>query len=118
MSLKSLLEDYKYDKDFIYEGLRLDLSYYLKKLMKEKGITKKELAKSMNVSPSYVTKIFSGSNVSLRTVAKVLSALKVDARLILENVENRKYRIIKFNTFNTFNTNEVSNESENLANAG
>jgi len=89
MSLKSLLEEYRYDEEFIYEGLRLDLSYYLKRLMEEKGITKKELAKRMGVSPAYVTKIFSGSNISLKTVAKVLSALEVDAKLVLEGAEKR-----------------------------
>ena len=85
--MKDLLEEYRYDEEFIYEGLRLDLSYYLKRLMEEKGITKKELAKRMGVSPAYVTKIFSGSNISLKTVAKVLSALEVDARLVLEDAE-------------------------------
>ena len=82
--MKDLLEECKYDEEFIYEGLRLDLSYYLKRLMEEKGITKKELARRMGVSPAYVTKIFSGSNISLRTVAKVLSALEVDVRLVLD----------------------------------
>ena len=55
--------------------------------MEEKGITKKELAKRMGVSPAYITKIFSESNISLRTVAKVLSALEVDARLLLDKRE-------------------------------
>jgi len=31
----------------------------------------------------------SGSNISLRTIAKVLSALEVDARLVLEDAEKR-----------------------------
>lgn len=81
MSLRDLLEQHRYSEDFIYEGLVLDLSYALKKIMEEKGLTKKELAERMGVSPAYITKIFKGSNISLRTVAKILSALEVDARI-------------------------------------
>ena len=79
MSLKDWLEEYKYDEEKIYYGLMLDLSYYLKQLMLEKGLNKKQLAQKMGVSPAYITKIFSGENISLKTVAKILSALEVDA---------------------------------------
>ena len=79
MSLKDWLEEYKYDEEKIYYGLMLDLSYYLKQLMLEKGLNKKQLAQKMGVSPAYITKIFSGENISLKTVVKILSALEVDA---------------------------------------
>ncbi len=92
MSLRDLLEEYKYGADFIYEGLILDISYQLKKLMEEKKTTKKQLAEKMGVKPSYVTKIFSGSNISIKTVAKVLAALEVDAEILLkEKEENSLY---------------------------
>ena len=84
MSLKDLLEEYRYDADFIYEGLILDISYQLKKLMVNKGITKKQLAEKMGVKPSYITKIFSGSNISIKTIAKVLAALEIDAEILLK----------------------------------
>lgn len=83
MSLKGLLEEYKYDADFIYEGLILDISYQLKKLMEKKKMTKKQLAEKMGVKPSYITKIFSGSNISIKTIAKVLAALEIDAEILL-----------------------------------
>ena len=79
MNLRDLLKEYKYDSDFIYEGLILDISTQLKKLMKKKGLTKKQLAEKMNVKPPYITKIFSGNNISLKTLAKILAALEVDA---------------------------------------
>ena len=79
MSLRDLREKFKYDEEYIYYGLMLDLSYYLKQLMIEKGVNKKQLAQKMGVSPAYITKIFSGQNISLKTVAKILSALEVDA---------------------------------------
>jgi len=94
MSLRDLLKEYKYDKDFIYEGLIIDISTQLKKLMEKKGVTKKQLAERMNVKPSYITKIFGGSNISIRTIAKVLSALEVDATISIEEWENGKNIII------------------------
>jgi transcriptional regulator with XRE-family HTH domain len=108
MSLRDLRENFKYDADFIYEGLRLDASYYLKQLMLEKGLNKKQLAERMGVSPAYITKIFSGENISLRTIAKVLSALEVEGglRIIdrdrikqkLKTYENKKlFKVIKKN---------------------
>ena len=81
MNLRDLLEKYRYDSDFIYEGLIIDIAVQLKQIMREKGMTKKELAEKMNVKPSYITKIFSGQNISLRTLAKVLAALEVDATI-------------------------------------
>ena len=45
MSLRDLREKFKYDVDFIYEGLLLDLSYYLKQFMLEKGLNKNSLRK-------------------------------------------------------------------------
>ncbi|WP_456397035.1 helix-turn-helix domain-containing protein [Desulfurobacterium sp.] len=85
MTLKDLLSKYKYDYEFIYENLKFDLSEQLKKMMEDKGFTKKELAEKMGVSPSYVTKIFGADNISLKTVAKVLAALEVDATIRLIN---------------------------------
>jgi len=92
MSLKNWLEEYKYDTDYIYEGLLLDISYYLKQLMLEKGLNKKQLAERMRVSPAYITKIFSGENISLKTVAKILSALEVDAGIKIIDREKINYK--------------------------
>ena len=92
MTLKDLLKNYKKDPEYIFEGLVFDLSCELKELMKKKGITKKELARRMGVSPAYITKIFSGSNVSLKTVARVLAAMEVDVTLKLNPKESKEVR--------------------------
>ncbi len=84
MNLRGLLKEYKYDSDFIYEGLILDISTKLKRLMEKKGITKKQLAERMDVKPSYITKIFGGSNISFKTLAKVLAALEIDATISID----------------------------------
>ena len=93
MSLKNLRESLKYDVDYIYEGLLLDISYYLKQLMLEKGLNKKQLAERMGVSPAYITKIFSGENISLKTIAKILSALEVDAGIRIVDREKIDYEM-------------------------
>ncbi|WP_456400466.1 helix-turn-helix domain-containing protein [Persephonella sp.] len=90
--MKNWLEKDKYDIDFIYEGLILDISYYLKQFMLEKGLNKKQLAERMGVSPAYITKIFSGENISLKTVAKILSALEVDAGIKIIDREKINYK--------------------------
>jgi transcriptional regulator with XRE-family HTH domain len=89
MSLRNLLDQYKYDEDFIFEGLILDISDQLKEMMEEKGITKKQLADKMGVSPSYITKIFKGSNISLKTVAKVLAALEIEGSIQIKEIKNK-----------------------------
>ncbi len=90
MSLKDLLEEYRYDSDFIFEGLVIDITNQLKDLMEEKGLNKNELAKMMGVKPSYITKIFSGANISLKTIAKVLSALEIDVTISIQKAEKKK----------------------------
>ncbi|GAB6071749.1 hypothetical protein JCM14244_01260 [Venenivibrio stagnispumantis] len=90
MNLKEWLEENKYDTERIYYGLLLDLSYYLKEFMIEKGLNKKQLAEKMGVSPAYITKIFSGQNISLKTVSKILSALEIDAGIKLINREKEQ----------------------------
>ena len=93
MNLKNWLEEYKYDEEAIYYGLMLDLSYYLKQIMLEKGLNKKQLAERMGVSPAYITKIFSGQNISLKTVAKILAALEVDAGIKIIDRSKEEYRV-------------------------
>jgi transcriptional regulator with XRE-family HTH domain len=60
--------------------------------MLEKGLNKKQLAEKMGVSPAYITKIFSGENISLKTVAKILSALEVDAGIRIINRDKINYK--------------------------
>ncbi|WP_029523418.1 helix-turn-helix transcriptional regulator [Persephonella sp. KM09-Lau-8] len=93
MSLRDLRDKFKYDEEYIHCGLMLDLSYYLKQLMLEKGLNKKQLAERMGVSPAYITKIFSGQNISLKTVAKILSALEVDAGIKIIDREKEEYKV-------------------------
>ena len=125
MLLKELLKEFKNDPDYIYEGLKYDLSEQLYELMKEKGITKKELAKRMGVSPAYVSKIFGADNISLRTVAKILAALDAgDMTLKIEplsSVANKFNRLFASKPIvwapPALRIEEIENEGEEIGNA-
>lgn len=86
MALREYLEKHRYDEDFVYEQLIYDVVTNIADLMKKRGVTRKQLAHRMGVNPSYITKIMSGSNISFKTLAKVLAALKADivVQFILE----------------------------------
>lgn len=119
--LEEWLENLKRDPDFIFEGLKTHLAVQLKRLMERKGLSKKELAERMGVSPSYVTKIFGGDNVSLKTIAKVLAALEEENLYLhlLPGIETEKYEktchfITVFNKSSVKGL-EAQNDSENLA---
>ncbi|WP_051524384.1 helix-turn-helix domain-containing protein [Sulfurihydrogenibium subterraneum] len=115
--MKNWLEEYKYDEEYIYYGLMLDLSYYLKQLMIEKGLNKKQLAQKMGVSPAYITKIFSGQNISLKTVAKILSALEVDAGIKIIDREKISYKTAPNRDLFKVIKKEITNESKSLSTA-
>jgi transcriptional regulator with XRE-family HTH domain len=85
------------DPEYIHEGLKTFLAIQLKNLMKRKGISKKELAEKMGVSPAYVSKIFGGDNISLKVIAKVLAVLDAsDLNLYLLSEEQfKKIQAIK-----------------------
>jgi transcriptional regulator with XRE-family HTH domain len=56
--------------------------------MKERGITKRELADRLNVTPGRVSQILSGDeNLTLRTLATVCAAL--DAHFQVDLAENK-----------------------------
>jgi len=125
MLLKELLEDFKNDPDYIYEGLKYDLSEQLYELMKAKGVTKKELAKRMGVSPAYISKIFGADNISLRTVAKVLAALDAGDMTLriapVSSTANKFGRLFASQPIvwvpSTLQFEEIENEGEEIGNA-
>ncbi|WP_022850955.1 helix-turn-helix domain-containing protein [Limisalsivibrio acetivorans] len=97
-----ILEDYYkgYDKetkiDIQTDMVKLQVSTALKELMESKGYTKKILAEKMEVSPAYVTKIFGGDNISLKTIAKVAVALDIHMGIKLKNLDisSRKNNVV------------------------
>ena len=79
----------RFDKDPEYwvEEMRFAFSDEVGRVMEERGITRAELARRLNTSPAYVTRLFRAMfNPTLSTLAKVAVAL--DARIKLELVPN------------------------------
>jgi|GEM_PF-6984653 transcriptional regulator with XRE-family HTH domain len=90
MALREYLEKHRYDEDFVYEQLIYDVVTNIAELMRKKGVTRKQLANKMGVKPSYITKILGGSNISFKTLAKVLAALKADVAIQFVSTADRE----------------------------
>lgn len=72
------------------EWLVLQVSLHIDKLMSEHDVNRVELAKRLGTGKSYVTQLLDGSNMTLRKIADVMSAL--DSSLVIDTVD------IGFNT--------------------
>src|SRR4030042_5390894 len=71
-----LFERFGRERQMAEEGLILDVSQQLFEVMEKDGVTKAELAKRLDCSKAYVTKLLRGpSNRTLRKVAEVFHAL-------------------------------------------
>lgn len=69
---------------FEQEGLILDVTEEIWKVMEEKGWNKSELASALGKSKSYVTQLMNGNrNMTLRTLSDIAFALGVSIRVAL-----------------------------------
>ena len=79
---KSKIEEFKDDFEFRLEGLILDLTEEISKKMEQKKISKIELAKLLNVKPSYITKILRGyPNFTIKTLLSIADALNQELEI-------------------------------------
>jgi|SRR6056297_952905 len=64
---------------FNVEDLIFDVQIALQAAMRQRGVTQKELAESLSLSPARVSQFFSedGGNLTLATVARIAHALKL-----------------------------------------
>jgi len=71
-----LVERFGDEREMAEEGLILDVSQQLFEVMEKDGVTKAELAKRLDCSKAYISKLLGGpSNMTLRKVAEVFHAL-------------------------------------------
>lgn len=74
------LEEAKYreeNRDWLLKSMQIAL--YLEHVLRVKGISKKQFAKMIDVTPAQVTKLLSGKeNLGLKTITKIEIALGVD----------------------------------------
>lgn len=82
-----LLDKYRDDPEFIFQGLILRVSERIVTLMNDQNMTRTDLAKALSCSPAYITKLLRGSeNLTLRKLFEVSRALGAELSV---NVEAR-----------------------------
>ncbi|WP_444943958.1 helix-turn-helix domain-containing protein [Microbulbifer sp. ZKSA006] len=68
-----------------FEGFHKSVSYGIKSVRRERGMTQEELAEAANISAEFVSRIERGVNKpSLKTLFLICSAMNVDLRLVLD----------------------------------
>ena len=74
--LNQYLEDFKNDPELIAEGLKLDITEDICRIMKAKNMNRSQLAERMQTSSAYITKVLRGNvNLTLLSIAKFAIAL-------------------------------------------
>lgn len=72
------------DPDFVIEGVKLDITLQIMDILKDRGMTKKNLADKLGVSKPYITRLLDGdSNFTLMTLVKIGIALDMNLNLLL-----------------------------------
>ena len=121
---RKLAEQYKDDPEYILEGLLIDINEQLVGEMERKKITRTQLAKQLNCSNAYITKLLNGTeNLTLKKLLEVALALgkEIDIALKPRNADVKRffhfsYKHISNEGFNTSVSLKEDYES-NLPNA-
>lgn len=91
---KELLGPQKGEEEaYAIEALVFSVQVALQKAMNRKGVTNKELAERLGMTPARVSQVFSsrGPNLTLKTIARIANALGEDFELIQpERVKTRE----------------------------
>ena len=75
-NLEEYLKEYKSDPDFVAEELAIDITERINVIMERKGLNKQKIARLLNVSKSYISKLLNGNpNMTIKTLAKITVAL-------------------------------------------
>jgi transcriptional regulator with XRE-family HTH domain len=82
------LQDIEYKRAYLKEYILFDFSVGLTTARKSKNLTQAGLARLLNVSQSYVSKMESGgTNPTLSQIGKVCAALNIKPRIYFRNLE-------------------------------
>ena len=72
----NVLDSFRGTLDYELANVEMDFTDSLETLMNRRGVSKSELARRINTSPAYITKILRGStNFTLETMVKLVRAL-------------------------------------------
>jgi len=81
---KEKLERFKDDVDFLTEKAILDFTEQVVSRMEENGITRAELARRLNVSKVFITKLLNGNpNLTIKTMVSLARILDRDLKVEL-----------------------------------
>ena len=82
--LEKYYSEYKNDADFVAERLAIDIIENALCIMRGKDISRSDLARSMGIPKSQVSRIFNAPpNLTLRSVARLAIALDVKPQALL-----------------------------------
>jgi len=88
-------EDMATDPDYFEEYALLQAQEIIAEQMEKNEVSKAELARRMNVSKAYVTKLLSsGRNLTLRTLARVLFHMGSEISFQTQAIEKRSEAIL------------------------
>lgn len=83
-SFRQLFEEARQHDDYWTEGLIIEFTEELARWMKEKKVSRSELAVRIGHSPAYVTKVLRGNaNFTAATMAKLAKAVGAEVRIHL-----------------------------------
>ncbi|HEX4964461.1 MAG TPA: helix-turn-helix transcriptional regulator [Thermoanaerobaculia bacterium] len=89
-SFRELFEEARQHDDYWTEGLIVEFTEELARWMKDKKVSRSELAGRIGHSPAYVTKVLRGNaNFTAATMAKLAKAVGAEVRIHLAPSESR-----------------------------
>ena len=82
--LEHYIAEYEKDPDFLAEGLSIGIIENSLKVMKQKGISRADLAREMGVPKSQISRNFNAPpNLTLLSIARIAVALGVEPQELL-----------------------------------
>jgi len=81
---QELVDEFEHDPEYVAYGLVSDFVDDVCRVMEAKGLTRRELANKLGVTPQYVTKFLNSTeNTSVHQLVRFAQALGMDVRLSL-----------------------------------
>lgn len=97
-SLDSLFESVKTKDTYWTSKAILEFTSDLYQLMKQRGETKADMARSLKTSQAYITKVFKGDvNFTIDSMVRLTRALggKVHIHVVTDDIDTRQSDIVK-----------------------
>lgn len=67
------------DTDYLTEDAKIAFAVSIERLMKQRGMSKSDLARRLGTSPAYITKILRGdSNLTIKSMVELAAAVEAD----------------------------------------